>query len=162
MLKCSSVPVVIKTSDLHDTAAVQALLSSEQVLPVPSMVNDIAEALPWMLEAENFPLPFAYKAVLLQLYNLCDWRSELHISPYDAHLSIALVVADRILSKAYRPEIHREAMDLIYLYLTEHWGNRILFAGFKQILTDICTCIFNNYCVDLLPASITLFSQLIM
>jgi len=97
------VPVVIKTSDLHDTAAVQALLSSEQVLPVPSMVNDIAEALPWMLEAENFPLPFAYKAVLLQLYK-----------------------------------------------------------GFKQILTDICTCIFNNYCVDLLPASITLFSQFIM
>ena len=156
-----SVPVVIKTSDLRSNDALQVLLSSDQVLPVPSIANDIAEALPWMLEVDNFPLSFAYKAVLCHLYRVCDWQSEHHISPYDAHFKISLIVADRILWKAFRPVIFSEAMDLIQLYLMERWGERIMFAGFKNILSDVCGVIFHNYCVDLLPASISLFYQMI-
>jgi hypothetical protein len=51
MLKTSSTPITIKTSDLCGYLALQGFLSSKQVLPVPPMVNDIAEALPWLLEA---------------------------------------------------------------------------------------------------------------
>jgi len=159
ILKGSSTPVVFKTSDLSNDA-VQALLHSDQVFPVPPMVNDIAEALPWMLVVDNFPLQFSYQEVLFQLLHVCDWNSPLHISPYDAHFKISLVVAERILWKVFHPVIISEAMDLIRLHLIERWGARITFAGFQNILTEICGIIFNNYCVDILPTTVCLFSQI--
>ena len=137
MLKGLSTPIVIKTSDLHSNEPVQVLLSSDQVFPVPSIVNDIAEVLSWMLDVNNFPLQFAYLAVLFHLLHVCDWQSPLHTSPYDAHFKISLVVAERILWKAFHPVIISEVMDLICLHLIENWGARITFAGFQNILMDI-------------------------
>jgi hypothetical protein len=50
MFKSSPTPILIKTSNLGNNNAVQGLLGSDQILPVPPIVNDMAEALPWLLE----------------------------------------------------------------------------------------------------------------
>jgi hypothetical protein len=52
--------IAIKTSNLGNNNAAQALLSSDQGFLVPPIFYDIAESLPWILEVEAFPLSFAY------------------------------------------------------------------------------------------------------
>ncbi len=146
MLESLSTPVAIKTSDLHSNIAVQGLLSSDRVLPVPPIVNDIAGALPWLLEMK--PLEIVYRSVAVNLLLVCDWQSPSHISPYDAHFRNSLVVANINLRQKFEHQIYGEAMDLVWFHLLQCWGET--FAGFRNILSDIVGIIFNNYSVYML------------
>ncbi len=119
VLKTSSMPVVIKTSDLRNNGAVQALIGSDRVFPVPSVVEDIAEALPWMWETDRYPLSLAYRSVLVNLLLVCDWQSPLHIDPYSAHFRITMVVVNNILCNAFHHHIIDEAKGLVRLHLTD-------------------------------------------
>jgi len=145
MLKSFPTPILIKTSDLGNNNAVQGLLGSDQILPVPPIVNDIAEAMSWLLEVDF--LQCVYRPVAKNLFLVCDWLSPGHISPYDAHFRISLVVTNSILNQSFRPEIIADAMDLVELYLSECWGDRITFAGLRNILIEIVGIIYNNYCM---------------
>jgi len=145
MLKSSPTPILIKTLDLRSNNAVQGLLGSDQILPVPPIVNDIAEAMSWLLEVDF--LQCLYGPVAKNLFLVCDWLSPDHINPYDAHLHISLVVANIILYRSFRQEIIGDAMDLIKLHVSERWGERITFAGFRNIIVEIVYIIYNNYCV---------------
>lgn len=115
MLETSSTPIMIKTSDLCSSLALQGFLSSNQVLPVPPMVNDIAEALPWLLEA----FPILYRAVAINLFMVCNWQSLHHISPYDAHFRLSMVAINKLLMKSFHGEIFHDASALIQLHLRE-------------------------------------------
>jgi hypothetical protein len=95
MLKSSPTPILIKTLELRHNNAVQGLLGSDRILPVPPIVNDIAEAMSWLLEVDF--LQCVYRPVAKNLFLVCDWLSPDHINPYDAHLHISLVVANSIL-----------------------------------------------------------------
>jgi len=90
MMYSHSLPYAIKLSDLQNDAVVQALLGSDRVLPVPRVVDDIAESLRWLLEDETFPLSPFYKVVVTQLLLVCDWQFIFHVDPYDAHYTIII------------------------------------------------------------------------
>jgi hypothetical protein len=101
MMYSHSLPYAIKLSDLHNNAVVQALLGSERVLPVPCIVDDIAESLRWLLEVEVFPLSPFYMLVVTQLLLVCDWQSPFYVHPYDAHYKIMLIVVKNFLWKYF-------------------------------------------------------------
>jgi hypothetical protein len=153
-----SLPYAIKLSDLQNNAVVQALLGSERVLPVPRIVDDIAESLRWLLEDEVFPLSPFYRLVVTQLLLVCDWQSPFHVHPYDAHYKIILIVAMNFLRKYFARSIFREAVNLVTLHLRESWGARITFGGFKNVLMEVLEMIFNNYRDDIL-STVTCFFQ---
>jgi hypothetical protein len=158
MMYSHSLPYAIKLSDLQNNAIVQALLGSERVLPVPRIVDDIAESLRWLLEDEVFPLSPFYKVVVTQLLLVCDWQSPFHVHPYDAHYKIIWIVAKHFLRKYFACSIFREAINLVTLHLRESWGARITFGGFKNVLMEVLEMIFNNYRDDIL-STVTCFFQ---
>jgi hypothetical protein len=158
MMYSHSLPYAIKLSDLQNNAVVQALLGSERVLPVPRIVDDIAESLRWLLEDEVFPLSPFYRLVVTQLLLVCDWQSPFHVHPYDAHYKIILIVAMNFLRKYFARSIFREAVNLVTLHLRESWGARITFGGFKNVLMEVLEMIFNNYRDDIL-STVTCFFQ---
>jgi hypothetical protein len=158
MVYSHSLPYAIKLSDLHNNATVQALLGSDHVLPVPCIVDDIADSLSWLLEVEVFPLSLFYRLVVTQLLLVCDWQSPFHIHPYDAHYKIILFVARNFLQKYFAPCIFHEAVDLVTIHLRESWGARITFGGFQNILMEVLEMIFNTYLVDIL-STVTCFFQ---
>jgi len=145
MMYSHSLPYAIKLSDLQNDAVVQALLGLDRVLPVPRIVDDIAESLRWLLEDETFPLSPFYKVVVTQLLLVCDWQSIFHVDPYDAHYTIISIVAQRFLEKYFDRSIYREAINLVTLHLRESWGARITFGGFKNVLMEVLEMIYNNY-----------------
>jgi hypothetical protein len=150
-------PYALKLSDLHSNATVQALLGSDRVLPVPSIVDDIVDSLSWLLEAEVFPLSPFYRLVVTQLLLVCDWQSPVHIHPYDAHYKIILCVARNFLRRYFARCIFHEAVELVTSHLREFWGARITFGGFKNVLSEVVEMIFNNYRVDILSSVTCLF-----
>ena len=119
MMYSHSLPYAIKLSDLQNNAVVQALLGSERVLPVPRIVDDIAESLRWLLEDEVFPLSPFYRLVVTQLLLVCDWQSPFHVHPYDAHYKIIWVVTKHFLQKYFDRSIFREGINLVTLHLRE-------------------------------------------
>jgi hypothetical protein len=158
MMYSHSLPYAIKLSNLQNNAVVQALLGSERVLPVPHIVDDIAESLRWLLEDEVFPLSSFYKVMVTQLLLVCDWKSPFHVHPYDAHYKIISIVAKRFLQKYFDHSIFHEVIYLVTLHLRESWGARITFGGFKNVLMEVLEMIFNNYHDDIL-STVTCFFQ---
>jgi len=110
------------------------------------MVNDIIEALPWLLEA----FPILYQAVAINLFMVCDWQSPHHMSPYNAHFRLSMVAINKLLMKSFHHEIFHDASALIQFHLRECWGDRITFAGFRNILLVNISIIYNNYSVYLI------------
>jgi hypothetical protein len=157
MMYSHSLPYAIKLSDVQNNAVVQASLGSDRVLPVPRIVDDIAESLRWLLEDEVFPLSPFYKVVVTQLLLVCDWRSPFHVHPYDAHYKIISIVVKRFLQKYFDRSIFHEAINSVTLHLRESWGARITFGGFKNVLMEVLEMIFNNYCDDILSTVTCVF-----
>lgn len=154
----SSFPYVIKVSDVGNRNVVQALLNSDRVLPVPHVVNDIAESLSSLfLRPEMLPLAPFYGLVTTQLLFVCDFESPFHISPNDAHRKIILLLAKRFLKKYYADNIFNEAMTYITRYVDETWGTRINFAGFENVLLQVIQRITIDYRIYLLPAETSIF-----
>jgi hypothetical protein len=134
MLKSAPTPLFIRRSDVGSEAC-NILISSRRSVAVPSLVNDIADSLPWLLAEAPCLLRVAYHGVAVSLGLVCDFRNPAHIHPYDAHLKLTLVAMSNVM-RAYCPVFHPDALDLLRSYLETRWGDLILFAGFKNILVD--------------------------
>ncbi len=74
LLKHSAVgvmPVLICHVDIGNKLT-QAPLASNHAVPVPPLVNDIAESLQWLLSEASIPLGYCYRDMLLNLGIVCD------------------------------------------------------------------------------------------
>ncbi len=98
LLNSIPIPAPIKRRDIGN-ATCEALLSSHHAVQVPPTVNDIAEALPWILWEAPHPVVCAYPAFAKNLYRVCMINNH-HIHPYEAHFILTMTVAANIL-KAY-------------------------------------------------------------
>jgi hypothetical protein len=120
----SHFPHVIRRTDLGNEVA-QLLLSSNCAFKVPPYVNDIAAAMPWLLESASIPLSYYYKSVAINLHLVCDSHGDKHIRPIDAHLKILQVCYTVLLHCFYPNTIWEHAEAAIMAYLPERWGGKI-------------------------------------
>jgi len=74
----SPFPHLIRRTDLGNEVA-QLLLSSNCAFQVPPYVNDIAAAMPWLLESAPIPLSYCYKSIAINLRLVCDIHGDNHI-----------------------------------------------------------------------------------
>ncbi len=136
LLKSSAVgvmPVLICRADIGNELT-QVLLASHHVVPVPPLVNDIAEALQWLLSEAPIPLGYCYRDVLINLGFVCDVSLPHHIHPKDAHLQIAHVAMNNLLHNFSPPTIYEDAINLLVNFYQQRWNNRLQFVGFRQIV----------------------------
>ena len=139
LLTSSSIPTLIKRSDVGNDIC-QVLLSSHCALPVPPLVDDIAETLSWLLTEAPFPFATAYASIARCL--LCVCQHQIH--PVEAHFKITMIAMSNILL-VFPPVLYDHAMEELRRYLQNRWGERISFAGFRNILFDSYDFINNNF-----------------
>jgi hypothetical protein len=67
------------------------LLSSNHAFDASPYVDDIAAAMPWLLESAPIPLSYCYKSIAINLCFVCDIHGDNHIPLSEAHLKILQV-----------------------------------------------------------------------
>lgn len=102
---------------------------------MPPLVNDIAEALTWLLVEAQFPLRVCYRGVSMALLLVCDCRDSAHIHPLDAHEKIEMIAMSNVMD-AFSPRFYRNAHDVLKSYIRSRWGEEISFVGFKHLLLE--------------------------
>lgn len=139
LLTRSSIPTLIKRSDVGNEVC-QVLLSSHSALPVPPLVNDIAESLSWLLTEGPNPFVHCHAIIAKCLLRVC--RHQIH--PAQAHFKITLA-AMSFLMKFFAPIVHDDAIEALRSYLQDRWGESISFVGFRYLLFDSYRFLCNNF-----------------
>jgi hypothetical protein len=132
IIKSSPLPTVVRRTDIgNDICAL--LLSSQRAVNIPSLLNNVAESLSWILETAPHPIAAAYHNIVKILYLASIPGSNVYL--FDAHLKIVLgAVVDFLSCTLHEKEGVLIASDL---YLQQHWGGRLTIAPFKEVLLDI-------------------------
>jgi hypothetical protein len=120
-------------------AICEALLSLNRAVQVPPTVNDIAEALTWILWEAPHPLVCGYPAIAKALYRVCVINNN-HIHPNEAHFILTMIAGANVLSANLRDQDGFDiAMGFLERYLNDSYGQRIRYIGFKQLVLDSYT-----------------------
>jgi hypothetical protein len=89
IIKSSPLPTVVHRTDIgNDICAL--LLSSQRAVNIPSLLNNVAESLSWILETAPLPIVAAYHNIVRILYLASIPGSNVYL--FDAHLKIVLAV----------------------------------------------------------------------
>jgi hypothetical protein len=132
IIKSPPLPTVVRRADIgNDICAL--LLSSQHALSIPSLLNNVAESLSWILETAPLPIAAAYCNIVRILYLASIPGSNVYL--FDAHLKIVLAaVVDFLSCTLDEKEGVLIASDL---YLQQRWEGRLTFVPFKEVLLDI-------------------------
>ncbi len=157
LLNSTPIPTPIRRSDLGN-AICEALVSAHRAVQVPPTVNDIAESLPWILwEAPN-PVVCAYPAIAKNLYRVCVINNN-HIHPHEAHFLLTMIAGANIL-QAYlcTQDGFGIVMGFLERHLNDHYGQRIRYIGFKQLVLDSFSFLseVSNICLNIYSAFLKL------
>jgi hypothetical protein len=129
----SPLPIVVRCADLgNDICAL--LLSSRRAIGIPSLLDNVAESLSWMLETAPFPIASAYSSIEKMHYLACIPGSTMHL--LDVHVKIVLAAVVKILTCAWE-EALQGALIALHAYLQVCWENRFTSVPFKGVLLDI-------------------------
>ncbi len=131
----SPFPHMIRRIDLGNEVA-QLLISSNRAFQVPPYVNNIAAAIPQLLESAPIPLSYCYISVVTNLHFVCDIHGDNHIPLFDTHHKILQVFFNVVLHCFYPSTVWECAEAAIMAYLPERWGRKIHIEGFQHILQD--------------------------
>jgi hypothetical protein len=82
IIKSSPLPTVVDLG--NDICAL--LLSSWHTIGFPSLLDNIAESLSWMIETAPLPFVAAYHNIVKMLYLACIPGSNVHL--FDAHVKL--------------------------------------------------------------------------
>ena len=89
LIKGDPMPVAIKRVYLGNEIS-ESLISSRRAVVVPPMVDDIAEALTWILWDAPQPIGCSYALIIINLYDICTFGStSMHIR--EAHFRLTLM-----------------------------------------------------------------------
>jgi len=132
VIKSTPLPVFVRRSHFCNEVF-SLLIALNHALSVPPLVNDIAEALTWLLVEAPFPLRVCYRGVSMALLLVCDCRDRAHIHPLDAHEKIAMIAMSNVMD-AFSPRFYLNAHDVVKSYIRSRWGEGISFVGFKHLL----------------------------
>jgi len=127
---------VIRRTELGNEVA-QLLLSSNCAFQVPPYVNDIAAAMPWLLESAPIPLSYCYKSIAINLRLVCDIHGDNHIPLFAAHLKILQVCYTVLLHCFYPDTVWERAEATVLSYLPERWGGKIHIDGLQHVLQEV-------------------------
>ena len=120
----------------------ESLISSRRAVVVPPMVDDIAEALTWILWDAPQPIGCSYALIIINLYDICTFGStSMHIR--EAHFRLTLMAMSCVLYSYFSHTQHAKAMILLTNHLNHQWGQRIHLVGFKNLLLDSYTLLIN-------------------
>lgn len=145
VIRSTPAPQVMKRSELGNEVT-EILIHSNRALPVPPLVNDIASALSWLVDTAPTPLLLCcYRLIARNLLFVCDVNCNHHIHPVVAHQIIALLCMASILFDCYPREIYAAAYEAVRAFITMRWGDRIQFAGFRNILSEGYMFVKSNY-----------------
>ena len=113
-----------------------ALLTPGRAVAVPPLVDDIADALIWLLDDAPIPLRCTYKVVANNLLRVCIINDD-HIHPFEAHFRLTMVASTILIHKYFSHEDDAMIEQSVKDYVRLHWGHRISLVPFKSILLDI-------------------------
>jgi len=98
--------------------------------------EDIAAAMPWLLESAPIPLSYCYQSTVINLRLVCDRHGDNHIPLFEAHLKILQVCYTFLLRCFYPDTVWERAEAAIMAYLPERLGESINIEGFQHVLQD--------------------------
>jgi hypothetical protein len=121
-----------------------SLLSRHLAVGVPSILNNVAKSLSWILVDAPLPFPACYRNIVSVLHLACIPESDLHLN--NAHVRIVLGAVVELLVTDQPASLER-ALIATKLYLEERWRGRFSFVPFKDILLDVYEFLYqvNNY-----------------
>jgi hypothetical protein len=127
-------PVAIKRVYLGNEIC-KALISSRRAVVVPPMVDDIAEALTWILWEAPQPIVCSYAAIIINLYDVCTFgNTSIHIR--EAHFKLTMMAMHCVLYCYFPHTQHADAITMLGYHLCHQWGERIHLVGFTELLWD--------------------------
>jgi hypothetical protein len=133
IIKSSPLPTVVHRADIgNDICAL--LLSSQHALSIPSLLDNVAESLSWILETAPLPIAAACHNIVRILYLTSIPGSNVYL--FDAHVKIVLAVVVDFLICAW-DEALEKALIASHAYLQQHWEGRFTSVPFKSELLDI-------------------------
>jgi len=141
MLINSMRPFPFKRHNLGDDVC-SSLIASGRVVPLPPLVNDIADTLYWLQDIEcPMYLQCIYNVIPRNLLRVCILGEE-HIPPLDAHRRLALIATYVLIRTNVYPAHVNPAHDPTFLttissYLEFRWGRKIRFVHFKDVITEM-------------------------
>ena len=146
LLKSHPIPFVIQHSELGNSIY-EALVSSNRAVPVPPLVNDVADALSWILAEAPLPIRCSYPVVAISLYHVCV-ITDTHIHPFQAHFELTMIAMSCVL-RSFLASQYDGAILLVKSFLSNRWGHRISLVPFKELLlesfeyiTEVCITYF--------------------
>ena len=136
MLLNATTPIPIKRQILGNDVC-SSLITSGRAVPLPPLVEDIADTLYWLQEIESpMHLRCIYNVVARNLLRVCILDEE-HIHPLDAHRHLA-VIATYVLVRTHINPIHDPTiLPLVSSYIEFRWGQQIHLVHFKNIISEM-------------------------
>ncbi len=136
MLINSMMPIPIKRQNLGDDVC-SSLIASGRAVPLPPLVNDIADTLYWLQDIESpMHLRCIYNVVARNLLRVCILDEE-HIHPLDAHRRLALIATYVLIRTHIYPAHDPTFLTTISSYLEFRWGQQIRLVHFKDTIKEM-------------------------
>jgi hypothetical protein len=133
LLKSHPIPFIIKHIELENSIC-EALVSSNHAVPVPPLINDVADALRWILAEAPLPIRCSYPVVAISLYHVCV-ITNMHIHPFQVHFELTMIAMSCVLRLILASQ-YDGAMLLVKSFSSNLWGQRISLVPFKEILLE--------------------------
>jgi hypothetical protein len=137
MLLNATTPIPIKRQILGNDVCL-SLVTSGRAVPLPPLVDDIADTLSWLQEINSpMHLRCIYNAVSFNLLRVCI-LDEAHIHPLDAHYELALIATDILIQTHFPAEFDGNIIAWVSSHLDFCWGHhRLHLVPFSTIIRDI-------------------------
>jgi hypothetical protein len=133
IVRTKPLPTVIRrTSVGNDVCAV--LLSTRRAISVPSVLENVAECLTWLLYDAPLPYSVCYHNIV-QVLHLAS-HPDVNLHTFDSHQKIILVAVVELLIPGSNSRLE-EALQASQHYVQQHWGARLPFVSFKEVLIDL-------------------------
>ncbi len=88
----------------------------------------------WLLDDALLPYSVCYHNIIHVLYLASHPDGNVHM--FDAHQKIILVAVVELLISGYNSRLE-EALQASQCYVQQHWGARLPYVSFKEVLIDL-------------------------